>query len=141
VAANIDSPEGESPEPPRGPISGLFRSLAQLLATAVGIAQTRLELLSTELQGEVHRVAEIMLWAAVALLAAGVGLFLSALVIIFVFWDTHRVVASIVVTSVFFVIAAIAGLVLRAKVRSKPPLLDATLAELKKDRASLMSGR
>jgi uncharacterized membrane protein YqjE len=126
-------------QPQRGPISGLFRSLAHLLATAIGIAQTRLELLTTELQEEMHRVAEIMLWATVALLAAGIGLFLLALVIIFVFWDTHRVLASIVVTSVFFAIAAIAGLVLNAKVRSKPPLLDATLAELKKDRASLLS--
>jgi uncharacterized membrane protein YqjE len=136
-----ESSEPESTDRPRGPISGLFHSVAQLLATAVGIAQTRLELLSTELQEEVHRVAEIMLWAAVALLAAGIGLFLSALLIIFVFWDTHRVLASIAVTSVFFVIAATAGLVLRAKVRGKPPLLDATLAELKHDRASLLSKR
>ena len=86
----VDSSPSE-PAQPRGPISGLFRSLAQLLATAIGIAQTRLELLSTELQEEVHRVAEIMVWATIALLAAGVGLFLLALVIIFVFWDTHRI--------------------------------------------------
>jgi len=131
--------ESFAEQPARGPISGLFRSLAHLLATAIGIAQTRLELLSTELQEEVHRVAEIMLWATVALLAAGIGLFLLALVVIFVFWDTHRVLASIAVTSVFFLIAAVAGLVLRSKVRSKPPLLDATLAELKRDRASLLS--
>jgi uncharacterized membrane protein YqjE len=124
---------------PRGPISGLFHSLARLLATAVGIAQTRLELLSTELQEEVHRVAEIMLWAIVALAASGFGLLLLALAIIFAFWDTHRIVASVAVTGVFFVIAAIAGLVLRAKVRGKPPLLDATIAELKKDRANLLS--
>ena len=52
------------------------KSVAHLLATAVGIAQTRLELLSTELQEEVHRVAEIMLWATLALFAAGLGLIL-----------------------------------------------------------------
>jgi uncharacterized membrane protein YqjE len=136
VEVEVDS---VAAQPARGPFSGLFRSLAHLLATAVGIAQTRLELLSTELQEEVHRVAEIMLWAAVALLAAGVGLFLLALLVIFVFWDTHRVLASVGVTAVFFLIAVTAGLVLRAKVRGKPPLLDATLAELKKDRASLLS--
>jgi uncharacterized membrane protein YqjE len=122
-------------------VGGLFTSIAQLLATAVGIAQTRLELLSTELQEEVHRVAEIMVFAAIALLAAGVGLFLLALVVIFVFWDTHRMAASIGVTSAFFLIAVAAGLMLRAKVRAKPPLLDATLAELKKDRANLLSRR
>jgi uncharacterized membrane protein YqjE len=82
-----------------------------------------------------------MLWATVALLAAGVGLFMLAFVVIIVFWDTHRILASIAVTSVFFLIAAIAALMLRAKVRSKPPLLDATLAELKKDRVSLLSKR
>jgi uncharacterized membrane protein YqjE len=136
VEPDVDSP---AEQPARGPINGLFRSVAHLLATAIGIAQTRLELLSTELQEEVHRVAEIMLWATVALLAAGVALFLLALVVIFVFWDTHRLLASVAVTSAFFLIAAIAGLMLRAKVRSKPPLLDATLAELKKDRASLLS--
>lgn len=125
----------------RGPIGGMFASIAQLLATAVGIAQTRLELLSTELQEEIHRVAEIMVYSAIALLAAGVGLFLLALVVIFVFWDTHRLAASISVTATFFGIAVVAGLVLRAKVRAKPPMLDATIAELKKDRATLMSRR
>jgi uncharacterized membrane protein YqjE len=137
----VDTGTEDSGARPRGPVSGLFRSVAHLVATVIGVAQTRLELLSTELQEEVHRVAEIMLWAALALLAAGVGLFLLALAVIFVFWDTHRVIASITVTSVFFLIAVVAGLVLRAKVRSKPPLLDATLAELKKDRASLLSKR
>ena len=136
-----DSFAEESPDRARGPIGGLFRSLSHLLATGIGIAQTRLELLSTELQEEVHRVAEIMLLAAVALAAGGIALFLTALAVIFVFWDTHRVVASVAVTATFFLIAVIAGLVLRAKVRGKPPLLDATRAELAKDRAALMSKR
>lgn len=128
-------------EPARGPIAGLFASLAKLLATAIGIAQTRLELLTTELQEEVHRVAEIMVYAVIALLAAGVGLFLLALVVIFAFWDTHRIIASIAVTSTVFLIAVVAALVLKAKIRTKPAMLNATIAELKKDRASLMRSR
>jgi uncharacterized membrane protein YqjE len=138
VEYEADSSTHDATSPARGPIGGLFRSVSHLLATAVGIVQTRLELLSTELQEEVHRAAEIMVWTAVALLAAGVGLFLLALVVIFVFWDTYRIEASIAVTSAFFLIAAGAALVLRAKVRAKPPLLDATLAELKKDRDTLL---
>lgn len=124
-----------------GPIRGLFRSITELLATAIGIAQTRVELLSTELQEEVHRVAEIMVWTLVVLLSAGIGLFLLALVVIFVFWDTHRVVAAVSVTAVFASVALIGGLVLRAKIKGKPRLLDATLSELAKDRASLLSRR
>ena len=138
---DADSIPPDPVEPARGPIAGLFASLAKLLATAIGIAQTRLELLTTELQEEVHRVAEIMVYAVIALLAAGVGLFLLALVVIFAFWDTHRIVASIAVTSTVFLIAVVAALVLRAKIRTKPAMLNATIAELKKDRASLLRGR
>ncbi|HEY3519045.1 MAG TPA: phage holin family protein, partial [Gammaproteobacteria bacterium] len=83
----------------------------------------------------------IMVYTVVTLLAAGIGLFLLALVVIFAFWDTHRLAASIAVTVTVFLIAAVAGLVLRAKVHAKPPMLDATIAELKKDRAALMSRR
>lgn len=124
-----------------GPVRGLFQSIAAMFATIVAIAQTRLELLTTELQEEMHRVAEILVWTLIALLSAGIGLFLFALVIIFVFWDTHRVLASVVVTAAFFVLAGVAALVLRAKVRGKPRMLDATLAELAKDRENLAARR
>jgi uncharacterized membrane protein YqjE len=120
-----------------GPVRGLFRSLGNLVATLVGVAHTRLELLSTELQREMHRVAEILVWTLVALLCAGIGLFLLALAIIVIFWDTHRVLAAVLVTGAFFGFAAIAGFVLRAKLRAKPRLIDATLTELAKDRDSL----
>jgi uncharacterized membrane protein YqjE len=136
-AAEAREPDATS----EGPIRGLFRSLTQLLATAIGIAQTRVELLSTELQEEVHRVAEIMVWTLVVLLSAGIGLFLLALLVIFVFWDTHRVLAAVSVTGVFAAVALIGGVVLRAKIKGKPRLLDATLSELAKDRASLLSRR
>src|SRR4029453_17874584 len=64
----------EGPAEGRGPVASFFTSIAQMLATAIGFAQTRLELLTTELQEEIHRVAEIMVYTVVALLAAGIGL-------------------------------------------------------------------
>jgi uncharacterized membrane protein YqjE len=137
VEAGSDTPREGTLESGQGPISGLFRSLARLVASFIAIARTRLDLLTTELQQEIHRVAEIMVWTVIALLAALIGLFLLALVIVFVFWDTHRLLASVAVTSAFFAIAAIAGLVLRAKIRGRPRLLEATLAELSSDVSSL----
>jgi uncharacterized membrane protein YqjE len=134
-----DTPREGTAEREPGPIGSLLRSLARLAATFVAIAHTRLELLTTELQQEMHRVAEIMVWTVIALLAAGIGLFLAALVIVFVFWDTHRVLASIVVTGVFFLIAVVALVVLRVKIKSRPPLLEGTLAELATDASSLKS--
>ena len=129
--------DADTPAPERGPISGLFKSLSNLLATFVAIAHTRVELLTTELQEEMHRIAELLMWSLVAVLSAGIGLFLAALVVIFLFWDTHRLAASIAVTAFFFLLALVAALTLSAKVRNRPKLLENTLAELAKDRKQL----
>ena len=135
--------DADSPEEPgnAGPVGGLFKSLANLLATVVTIAQTRIELLTTELQEEIHRGVEILIWTLVALLAAAMGLFVTTLVIIFMFWDTHRVLASVLVASSFFALALAALVVLRAKVRDRPRLLEGMFAELAKDRAQLTRRR
>jgi uncharacterized membrane protein YqjE len=120
-----------------GPISGLIGSLRGALSTLVAIAQTRLEIISTELQEEVGRAAELLLWAFVALLAAGIGLFLGALVLIFAFWETHRLLVSLLVMGFFFLLALAAVLVLRARLKSRPRLFEATIAEFARDREHL----
>jgi uncharacterized membrane protein YqjE len=119
------------------PVSGLFQSLSGFVATFISIVHTRLELLTTELQEEVRQVGAILLWAFVATFAAMMGLFLAALTVIFVFWDTHRIAASLGMIALFVAIAVGAALMLRKKLRSKAPLLDDTLAELAKDRDQL----
>jgi uncharacterized membrane protein YqjE len=119
------------------PVTGLFHSLNSFIATLVAIAHTRLQLLTTELQEEVREVGQILVFSFVALFAAMMALFLGALTVIFVFWDTHRLLAALLVTGLFLLIAAVAGVVLIRKLSSKPPLLDATLAELAKDRDQL----
>ncbi|MBC7984905.1 MAG: phage holin family protein [Candidatus Obscuribacterales bacterium] len=120
-----------------GQASGLFRSLTQLIATLVTLAQTRLELLTVELQEEVQRAAALALYGFVALLAAMLGLFFGAFTIVFIYWDTHRILAAGLVTLTFFALAAIAVFALLAKIRAQPRFLDATLSELKKDTESL----
>ena len=56
---------------------GLFDSAKALLASLVAIAHNRLELLSTELQEEIARVALMLVWGAI-------GLFFVFLAIMFV---------------------------------------------------------
>ena len=128
-----DTPRESAEEREPGPIGSLFRSIARLAATLVAIAHTRIELLTTELQQEMYRIAAIMVWTVIAVFAAGIGLFMAALVIVFIFWDTHRVLASVLVTSVFFAIAVVSLLVLRMKLKNRPPILEGTLAELASD--------
>ena len=119
---------------------GLFKSLGNLAATLVGIAHTRLELLTTELQEEVQRAAQLLLWAAVALLTGMLALFVGALTVIFYFWDTHRLLAALVITGVFAVSAVLAVCMLFAKLHGKQPILEATLTELARDREQLRGG-
>ncbi len=116
-----------------GPVQGLIHSLKDLVGSILAVVQTRLELLTNDVQEEVHRVAGLLLWAFVGLLAAGIGLLLAALVIIFAFWDTHRLLAAICVASAFFLIALTAVAIFMSKLKSKPRLLHATLSELDKD--------
>lgn len=132
----IETHDPEVHSGPR-PVAGLFQSLNNFLATLVAIVHTRLELLTTELQEEVRQVGAILLWAFVAAFAAMMGLFLGALAVIFVFWDTHRLAASLAMIGLFVAVAVVAGLILRHKLTTKPPMLDDTLAELAKDRDQL----
>jgi uncharacterized membrane protein YqjE len=132
----LDTHDPEVHGGPR-PVAGLFQSVNNFLATFVAIVHTRLELLTTELQEEVRQVGAILLWAFIAAFAAMMGLFLGALAVIFVFWDTHRLAASLAMIGLFIAVAVVAGLILRHKLTTKPPLLDDTLAELAKDRDQL----
>lgn len=126
--------EGESGV---GPVGGLIGSVKNVAATLAAIVQTRLEIFSTELQEEIGRAASLLVWAFVALLAAGIGLLLGALVLIIAFWDTHRLLVSLLVMGFFLLLSGIAVLVLRSKLANRPPLFEATIAELSRDRERL----
>ena len=122
---------------PDGPVSGLFKSVSNLFATLIAIAQTRVELLTTELQAEVQRSGEIIVWTLIALLAASMAFLWIAIFFVVLLWDSHRALAGLSVIAFFSLIAVVAGLVLRAKIRAKPRLLEGTRAELAKDREQL----
>lgn len=126
-----DSPRSE------GPLRQLVGSVSGLLATAIGIGRTRLELLTVELREELHRTAELLVWGAVAVLAAGGAVLFAGLGIIFAFWDTHRVLATVLVTGSYGLLAAVAVVVIRSRLKSRPPFLHETLGELARDEEEL----
>jgi len=117
----------------QGPATSLLRSLVQLGGTLLAIAQTRVELLTTELSEDLERGVQILLWALVALLAGILGVLLAGITVVIYFWDTHRMTAAVAVTAVFLVAAMAAGMVLRRQLQAKPRLLDATRSELQRD--------
>jgi uncharacterized membrane protein YqjE len=123
----------------QGPATNLLRSLVQLGGTVLEAAQTRVELLTTELSEDLERGLQIVVWALVATLAGILGALLAGVTLIIYFWDTHRIAAAVGVTAVFLLSAAAAGLALRSRLQEKPRLLDATRSELRRDVATIWS--
>lgn len=120
-----------------GPLRQLVASVGGLLSTAIGIGRTRLELLSVELREELHRTAGLVVWGAIAVLAAGGGVLFAGFAVVVAFWDTHRTLAAVLVTVAYLALAAVAGFQLRARLKSRPPFLQATLGELARDEDEL----
>lgn len=120
-----------------GPATRLLQSVTRLGATVLGVVETRVDLLTTEIGEDAARGMRILLWAVVALLAGFGGLLFSGIAVIAFFWDTHRVGAAVSVTALFLAATALAALMSRSMLRAKPRLLDATRTELARDVAAL----
>jgi uncharacterized membrane protein YqjE len=124
-------------KPPQGHPPGMFDSLKQLLGTLVGIAQTRIELLGSEVEEQVARLTSMLVWTIVSLFLAFTTVVLIAVAILVAFWDTNRIPAAILLAAGFAVLALISYLRVRAVARGRPHLFQATLEELAKDRDRL----
>lgn len=116
---------------------GLFESLKALTGTLIAIVYTRLELFSTELEEERERLAILLILMLVALFCIGVGVVLAVLLVVVTFWDTHRLLILAGLTGVFLTGGLSASWLALHKLRTKPRLFAATLAELRQDSAHL----
>ncbi len=113
-------------------------SLQGLLATLLAIFQTRLELLSVELQEEKLRLLGVLAWSAVALLLGGMGILFVAAFITVLFWDDHRLLALGLMAGFFLLACMVAGFRASLHLKAATTVLTATLAELEQDRQALM---
>ena len=116
---------------------GLLESLKTLTGTLVAILYTRLELFSTDLEEERARLATLFVLMLVALFCIGVGVILAALFIVVAFWDTHRLLALGGLTGLFLLGGLLASWIAQYKLRTKPKLFAASLAELYQDSTHL----
>lgn len=119
--------------PDSKPRGGLFESAKALLGTLVTIAHDRLELLSTELQEEIGRVAFLLLWGAVALFFAFLGIAFLGLLVVIAVWDDHRLLAASLIAALFLILALTAAVLAGRQIGAKPRPFDASLSELAKD--------
>jgi uncharacterized membrane protein YqjE len=134
----MDDHEGN--RPPQGHPPGIFDSLRQLLGTLAAIAQTRIELLGTEVEEQVARLTSLLVWTIVSLFLAFTTVVLVAVAILVAFWDTNRVLVAVLLAAGFAVLALYSWFRVKAAARERPHLFQSTLAELSRDRDHLDAG-
>jgi uncharacterized membrane protein YqjE len=116
---------------------GLFDSLKELLATITALVQTRLELVGTELEEQVARLAILLVWSIVALFLVFTAVVLAAVAIVIVFWDEHRVLVAFGLAGGMALLAGGSILYVINQLKQRPRMFQATLEELEKDRQRL----
>src|SRR3970040_975207 len=117
---------------------GLFHSARKLLANLAGLAHTRLELLSTELQEELARLGVILLAAIVSLFFAFLGVAFAAVAVMIAVGEPYRLAIAVLFAVAFLIIGALSAWWMRRVARAKPRVFDAGLVELRKDHDLLM---
>ena len=117
--------------------TGLMESLERLAGTLLAIFQTRLELLSNEMEEERVRIEQMLLYGSVALFFFGLAIMLLTAFIVVLFWDSHRLLVLGGFTALFFVAGLLVLNELRRVAGEKSKLFSASLAELADDRDRL----
>ena len=108
-------------------------SLRALGADFATLAHVRLELLGVELKQESERQKELLSLTAISALFLAAGFFALAVLVVVVFWDTHRVASLVAVCGTYLGVGGWAFVRLRGILRDRPSPLGATIAEFQRD--------
>ena len=119
------------------PAQRLAVSLRGFSASLVEFLAIRLELVSVEAREEALRLGELVLFGAIALILLALGLTFLAVLLTVLLWDSHRLLALAVFTTLFLTLGLVAAFAARARLARGSRLFAASLAELDRDQQSL----
>ena len=114
---------------------GLVKSAQDLVASVLGLARTRLDLLSTELQELIARLVVLMIASVAAILLGTLAFGFAATALVLAAPPEHRVWVSAGAAIVFLAGAAYLAWQVKRDVKARP--LAASIAELERDLAAL----
>jgi uncharacterized membrane protein YqjE len=111
----------------------IAESVARLAASLLAVARTRLELAATEVEEETLRYFSYLILSLAALFCLGIAIVLGTILLVVLYWDSHRIAVLAALMAIFGIIGLAIGLHVRVKFlfRSRP--LAHTLAELSRD--------
>ena len=115
----------------------LLSSIKNLAATGASIAQTRLELLSVDVQIARSKFLQSLVMIVSALFFLFFGLVMLALLIVIYSWESDRILALSLLTGAFISIGLILAAIVIQSLRTMPKLFEASIAELARDAEEL----
>lgn len=122
-----------------GPASNFLRAGQSLVGSLLALLQTRIELISTEIEEEWLRIAALVMIGLAALFCVGMAIILLVALIVAAFWDSYRLLAIGFLAGAFFIAGFVFWRSFLMRYQAKPRLFSASLDELRKDQA-LVSG-
>ena len=126
---------------PNQPAEGLLHSLKNLTVTLIAIIHTRLELLSADLEEGRERFISLLAMIFVSLFCLCFGAVLVTILVVVIFWDTHRLLVLGSLTALFLATGAILGVLAIRALKSMPRMFEASLTELIKDHHEIDTNR
>jgi len=115
----------------------LLSSIKNLASTGASIAQTRLELLSVDVQIARNKFISLLVMIVSALFFLFFGLVMLALLIVIYSWESDRMTALGILTTAFISVGLILAALIMQSLRTMPKLFEASITELAKDREAL----
>lgn len=114
--------------------TGLLQSSKRMVSTLLTIFQTRIELLSNEIEEAHLRFKQMLLYGSVALFFFGLSIMLMTVFVVVLFWDSQRLLVLGSLAALFFVAGLLVLNALRRVERERSRLFSTSLAELTEDR-------
>jgi uncharacterized membrane protein YqjE len=118
---------------------GLIKSAQDLVANALGLARTRLDLLSTEVQELLARLVLLMIASVAAILLGALALGFGAVALVMAAPADYRVWVAAGLALLFLAVALFIAWQVRRDAQQRP--FAASIAELERDLAALRTDK
>ena len=115
------------------PPKGLLVAATALLKTVIAIAHTRLQMLALDLEEDRLYLLQIVKLMLLTVFYMATSIILLTVFTVTLFWENHRLLVLLLLAAGFFLAALLSWWCTLNRVRLKPALFSASLAELNKD--------
>lgn len=116
---------------------GVFDALRRAAGTALAMLQSRVELATLELGEAGQRLFSAALMAVFGVLMLIAAVVMLTVWVVMLLWDPYGPAVLAAFGVLYLLIAAVLWVAVSVKLRNQPPLLAATLDELRRDAAAL----